>query len=69
MSRKHFVSKYRYSHDERRKQFRRWAKDGLVTLLEKNRDGFLYMEKVGHSITKKETKRGVKFSINKEPVK
>lgn len=61
---KHFVSKYKYSHDERRKQFRRWAKDGLVILLEKNKDGFLYLEKEDHQITVNRTNRNVKFSIN-----
>lgn len=60
---KHFVSKYKYSHDERRKQFRRWAKDGLVILLEKNKDGFLYLEKAGHPITKIASNRKVKFKI------
>ena len=60
---KHFVSKYKYSHDERRKQFRRWAKDGLVILLEKNKDGFLYMEKADHPITKTVSRRNVKFKI------
>ena len=62
---KHFVSKYKYSHDERRKQFRRWAKDGLVILLEKNKDGFLYLEKSNHPITVKRTNRKVKFEIQK----
>lgn len=64
--RKHFVSKYKYSHDTRRKQFRRWAKDGLVKLIDKNRDGFLYEEVAGIPITIKSSSRGVKFSIDKD---
>ena len=63
--RKHFVSKYKYSHDARRKQFRRWAKDGLVKLLEKSRDGFLYEEMAEIPITVKNSSRGFKFSIDK----
>lgn len=65
MSKKHFVSKYKYSHDERRKQFRRWAKDGLVTLIKKNKDGFLYSEHEANPITVTRTNRKVKFSISK----
>lgn len=62
--RKHFVSKYKYSHDTRRKQFRRWAKDGLVNLIERSRDGFLYEEKESHKITVKQTRRSVTFTIS-----
>ena len=66
MSKKHFVSKYKYSHDERRKQFRQWAKDGLVTLIGKNKDGFLYSEHETNPITVTRTNRKVKFSISKD---
>lgn len=37
-----FVHRYKWSHDKRRKQTRRDCKDGKITMLEQNQDGFLY---------------------------
>ncbi len=37
-----FVSKYKWSQDSLRKKTRRMLKDGLLVLIEKNRDGFVY---------------------------
>ena len=41
-NRKYFVHRYRWSHEDRRKLFRRALKDGKVKILLKNRDGWLY---------------------------
>ncbi len=37
-----FVSKYKWSQDSLRKRTRRMLKDGLLVLVESNRDGFVY---------------------------
>jgi len=42
MARKVFASRYKYSHEKRRKQLRRACKDGIAKLLESSPDGFLY---------------------------
>lgn len=40
--RKTFVHRYKWSHHNRRRQFRRAAKQGIVRLLEESKDGWLY---------------------------
>jgi len=40
--RKIFVHRYKWSHEKRRKQLRKAAKEGEIKLLEKLYDGFLY---------------------------
>ena len=37
-----FCHKYKWSHDKKRKKYRRLLKEKKVLLLEKTRDGFLY---------------------------
>ena len=39
---KHFVHRYKWSHEAKRKKFLRAFKDGKVTLLQSTRDGWLY---------------------------
>lgn len=40
--RRHFVHRYRWSHDDKRQQFKRALKDGVVRIVERTRDGWLY---------------------------
>lgn len=37
-----FVSKYSYNHESLRKKTRRLLKEGLLKLIESNKDGFYY---------------------------
>lgn len=40
-----FVHRYKWTHADMRKKYRRMCKDGLVTLLEESPAGFLYKHK------------------------
>jgi len=40
--RKYFVHRYKYSHDRKRKKFKKWLKLGYVSVLGTNKDGCLY---------------------------
>lgn len=40
-----FVHRYKYSHQELRKKYRRLRKEGKVTLIEESPVGFLYKHK------------------------
>lgn len=42
-----FVHRYKWSHADKRKKYRRLCKDGLVILLEEGPAGFLYKHKEG----------------------
>jgi len=37
-----FVHRYKWSHEKRRKQLRKAAKNGEIRLIENSHDGFLY---------------------------
>ena len=60
---KHFVSRYKYSHDKRRQQFKQWLKKGMVKLIDQDKQGFLYSEVEGFEIIKVQSRRQVKFEI------
>ena len=40
--RKYFVHRYKWSHDDKRQQFKRAFKEGKVKLLQKTKEGCLY---------------------------
>jgi hypothetical protein len=40
--RKYFVHRYRWSHDDKRRAFKRFLKEGLVKILHEEKDGWLY---------------------------
>ena len=40
-----FVHRYKWTHSEKRKKYRRLRMDGLVTLIEESPAGFLYKHK------------------------
>ncbi len=61
--RKHFVHIYRWGHEEKRKQFRRWAKDGKVILIGSTRDGFFYQEVEEWKVLIKQSRRRKVFKI------
>lgn len=44
---KHFVSRYKWSHDSKRKSFRRMMKAGKVKVIEKTHDGWVYEDVAG----------------------
>lgn len=37
-----FVHRYKFSHENKRRKYRRMLKDGKAVLIEKRRDGWLY---------------------------
>lgn len=39
-----FVHRYKWSHDDKRKKYRRMLKDSKVVLISQNKDGWLYGE-------------------------
>lgn len=41
-ARRVFVHRYKYTHDQRRRVARRMCKDGLLTMVEQNKDGWIY---------------------------
>ena len=53
--RKHFVHRYKWSHDKKRKQFLRMFKDGKIDLLKSTREGWLYRIKGGDNDRRNET--------------
>lgn len=48
--RRHFVKKYSYSHERKRKALKKMLKHGMVKLVAKQPDGFLYEEVKGFAI-------------------
>lgn len=44
-----FVHRYKFTHDQRRRVARRMYKDGLLVVVEQNKDGWLYRAITQHS--------------------
>jgi len=42
---KAFVHRYKWSHAKRRKKYKKLLKEGKVTIMETNKDGWLYQKK------------------------
>ena len=61
---KHFVHRDKYSHYKRRYQFKRWKKQGRVTVVKTEKDGWVYAATDGFVINKEHGRREVKFSVN-----
>lgn len=56
---KHFVHKYKWSHEKKRKIFKKWFKLGYVTLLGRTKDGWLY--ETPHNITNVYPRKKVQY--------
>lgn len=41
---KYFVHRFKWSHDSKRKEFKKKLKKGSVKIIERNRDGWLYQD-------------------------
>ena len=39
---KYFVHKFKYSHESKRRKFKKWLKLGYVEIVERQSDGWLY---------------------------
>lgn len=50
MAVKHYVHRFKHSHDTRRRVFKKYLKQGIVKLVKRDYLGWLYEETLGNSI-------------------
>lgn len=60
---KHFVSRNKWSHDKKRRQFKEWLKKGFITRIKKEKDGYLYQETESHKVVITYGKKFKSFSL------